>query len=327
MISPRRSLRLPILLAIVMIVMVIALTVGWVLQSVLSALQNDAAAPLYWTLLSVGSTFFALILGGTICYLVLSIKAINLTRRQSNFIASVTHELKSPIASLKLYLQTLDRHVLSDKDREEFQQYMLEDVERLDHLINHLLDAAQLDHPQVEADVDDVELDKLLHNCAEAVCIRYQVPHDTIRFQLQACQIRTSRLDVDMIFRNLIDNAVKYAGSPPRVDISLHIDPRSQTSIIQIRDNGQGIPPALRRKIFGRFVRLGLELERKKPGTGLGLYIVRTLVRRLAGRVSVTGAEPGPGTIFEVQLPLDQLRGRADRSVRANQETDSTKAT
>ena len=106
-----------------------------------------------------------------------------------------------------------------------------------------------------------------------------------------------------MIFRNLLDNAVKYAGSVPQVDVSVTMDAAGQHTVTRIRDNGQGIPFKLRRKIFGRFERLGLELERKKPGTGLGLYIVRILVRRLSGRVFVLNADDGPGTVFEVRLP------------------------
>ena len=149
MITPRRSLRLPIILAIVMIVMLVALIVGWVILAAVRAREGTSYPGLYWTLLSVGTTFLVVVLGGTICYLVLSIKTINLNRRQTNFIASVTHELKSPITSLKLYLQTLGRHQVSIEERAEFQQYMLDDVERLDHLINHLLDAAQLEKRSV----------------------------------------------------------------------------------------------------------------------------------------------------------------------------------
>jgi len=299
MITPRRTLHLPIALAIVMIVLLVALIVGWVLLAL--GISNNPA--LYWTLLSVGTTFLVAVLGGTICYLVLSIKAINLTRRQSNFIASVTHELKSPIASLKLYLQTLDRHQVSEPERAEFQQYMLEDVDRLDHLINHLLDAAQLEKRRMEEDVESIDLPDLLRECAESVCLRYRVPLETIRLDVVPCQLRATRIDADMIFRNLLDNAVKYAGTEPQVDVSVNMDSAMQHTVTRIRDNGQGIPPPMRRKIFGRFERLGLELERKKPGTGLGLYIVRTLVRRLSGRVIVLNADDGPGTVFEVRLP------------------------
>ena len=106
-----------------------------------------------------------------------------------------------------------------------------------------------------------------------------------------------------MIFRNLIDNAVKYSGAEPSVQISLRLTPEAGLTVTRIQDNGRGIPPPMRRKIFGRFVRLGLELEREKPGTGLGLYIVRTLVRRIGGRIQVSDADDGSGTAFEVQLP------------------------
>jgi len=105
-----------------------------------------------------------------------------------------------------------------------------------------------------------------------------------------------------MIFRNLIDNAVKYAGTPPKVSVSLRSN--AGNAVVEISDNGEGIPKGLRQKVFGRFVRLGEELQRKKPGTGLGLYIVRTLVRRLGGKVKVLDRDRKSGTVFEVRIPL-----------------------
>src|SRR4029078_2464615 len=109
----RRSLRLPITLGVVMLVLLVALLVGWILLTIFGALQSEQTAGLYWALLSVGTTSLAFVLFGVVMYLTLSIKTINLTRRQSNFIDSVTHELKSPIASLKLYVQTLSRRQMS----------------------------------------------------------------------------------------------------------------------------------------------------------------------------------------------------------------------
>jgi signal transduction histidine kinase len=105
-----------------------------------------------------------------------------------------------------------------------------------------------------------------------------------------------------LIFRNLLDNAVKYGGSEPEVVIESRRS-ADQTAVVRIADNGSGIPPRWRRKVFGRFVRLGVELEREKAGTGLGLHIVRTLVRQLRGKIYVRSREPGPGTVFEVVLP------------------------
>jgi signal transduction histidine kinase len=132
--------------------------------------------------------------------------------------------------------------------------------------------------------------------------VSYRVPPATVRVDVEPCIVRARRIDLSIIFRNLIDNAVKYAGPQPQVEVTLGPGPGGQ-AVICISDNGRGIPPRMRRKIFRRFVRLGLELEREKPGTGLGLYIVRTLVRRLRGRIQVRDRRSGPGSTFEVQLP------------------------
>jgi two-component system, OmpR family, phosphate regulon sensor histidine kinase PhoR len=298
----RRSLSLPILLAIGMITLLVVLTVGWSLVTVFGALKDSDRAGLYWALLTIGSTFILLLLVGVILYLILSIKAINLTQRQSNFIDSVTHELKSPIASMKLYLQTLSRHQVSQQMQADFHRFMLEDLERLDHLINQMLDAGRLDAERVKGDEEDVDLAALLRDCAASVCMNYRVPPETVRLEIEPNVVVARRVDLDVIFRNLLDNAIKYAGSPPRVEVSVRRNDDGPV-VVQIADNGRGIPLHFRRKIFGRFVRLGLELEREKPGTGLGLYIARTLVRRLRGQIRVRDPEKGPGTVFEVQLP------------------------
>jgi two-component system, OmpR family, phosphate regulon sensor histidine kinase PhoR len=300
--SARRSLSLPITLAIVMIALLVVLTVGWVLLAVTGALQDPNFSGVYWATLSIGSTFILLLIVGVVLYLILSIKAINLTRRQSNFIDSVTHELKSPIASMKLYLQTLNRHQVNPELQADFHRFMLEDLERLDHLINQMLDAGRLDAARAENETEDVELSSLLSDCAAAVCLSYRVPGNLVLLDIESCIVPGRRIDLDIIFRNLIDNAVKYAGSPPQVEVRLRAGRQGQV-VTRIADNGRGIPSHLRRKIFGRFVRLGQELERDKPGTGLGLYIARTLVHRHHGRIRVHDPERGPGTVFEVQLP------------------------
>src|SRR5689334_22662009 len=124
----RRSLRWPVTLGIVLIVLVVLLTIGWVFVNVL--LANKTAYPgAYWAMLAVGSTFLLLVLVGVVIYLILTVKAIRLNQRQSNFIDAVTHELKSPIASLKLYLQTMSRHQVSADEQKNFNRTMLADVE------------------------------------------------------------------------------------------------------------------------------------------------------------------------------------------------------
>lgn len=298
----RRSLGWPITLGVVMIVLLIALTVGWILLAV-AAIRVDTGA--FWAILTLGTTFLALVLVGVVLYLWLSIKEINLNRRQANFIDSVTHELKSPIASLKLYLQTMRRHPLGEEERVEFTDFMLEDVERLDALITHLLEAARLDQQPVEDESVDIDLSQLLRSCAEAACKRYRLPAETIQMNLETAVVRAVHVDLEIIFRNLVDNALKYSGDDPQVEIECLVDD-DETAITRISDNGPGIPLSFRNKIFWRFYRIGSELERSKSGTGLGLYIVQTLVRRLRGKVIVSGRGSLPGTVFEVRLPLSK---------------------
>lgn len=294
--------KLPITLGVVMIVLLVVLLVGWVLLLVFNAITNERSAAFYWSALSVGSVFYVFLLVGVSLYLALSVKAINLNRRQSNFISSVTHELKSPIASMKLYLQTLDRHQVSPEQQSDFHRAMLEDVERLDHLIDQVLDAGRLETRPPSKDLQDVRLDDVLRDCAQTTCVRYRAEPETIRLELHPCSVRARRVDLDMIFRNLLDNAVKYGGNPPRIVVTLD-GAHSGRAVVRVEDNGRGIPPRMRRKVFGRFVRLGLELHRDRPGTGLGLYIAWTLVHRLRGKIRITDPPQSPGTVFEVELP------------------------
>ena len=289
----RRSIKLPITLAVVMISLLVALTVGWIVLNIWQA---------SYAMLTIGAVSFLLILVGVVVYLTLSIKAINITRRQSNFIDSVTHELKSPIASLKLYLQTLSRRNVSEAERFEFYKLMLEDVDRLDSLINHVLDAARLERGGAAAEAVDIELDQLLRRCGESVCARYRQPESCLHFDLHPCVVHGNYVDMELIFNNLLDNAFKYGGDPNEVHVQL-AELYNGRVVVRISDNGDGIPIRQRQKIFGRFVRLGAELERERPGTGLGLYIVRTLVQRFGGRIRVRGRDKAKGTTFEVTLP------------------------
>ncbi len=297
----RRSLRLPITLGVVMIVLVVVLLVGWVILAIAGALADDKRPAFYWTFLTVGASFLVTVLAGVITYLTLSVKAINLNRRQSNFIDSVTHELKSPITSLKLYLQTLNRRAVPESERAHFNEIMLDDVERLDTLINQLLTAARLERGEARDDPTSVRIDEIIGKCVADVCLRHRRPTDIVHLVLEACTLECQAVDLDLALRNLIDNAVKYAGDQPEVWITL--SQVGQDAVISIEDNGNGIPPHMRRKVFGRFVRLGVELEREKPGTGLGLYITGTLVRQLKGKIRIKDGRNGNGTLFEMTLP------------------------
>jgi signal transduction histidine kinase len=199
---------------------------------------------------------------------------------------------------------------VGQQEQANFYGFMLEDLDRLDRLINQMLDAGRLESGRTDSDVEDVPLASLLQDCARTVCLRYRLPPQTVQLELQACAVRGRPVDLDIVFRNLIDNAVKYAGAEPRVEVKLRLTGDGR-AITRIADNGRGIPHHLRRRIFGRFERLGLELERTQPGTGLGLYLARNSVERLRGRIRVRDREPGPGTVFEVQLPARAVENAA----------------
>ena len=222
-----------------------------------------------YALLSIGTTFIGVLLAGTIIYLVLTIKTINLNRRQSNFIDSVTHELKSPIASMKLYLQTLSRrHGERGRARPLLPLHgrRPRPARRPDQPVARRRPAGRrTDRRRPRGR----PLDVLLRDCASTVGLHYRIAAEVFQFELQPCTIRAWRVDLDILFRNLIDNAVKYAGSEPRVGIHLRRTADGR-AIVRISDNGRGIPGRFRRQIFRRFERLGLELERERPRHQLG---------------------------------------------------------
>lgn len=300
----RKSLKWPILVATLMIISVVGLTVGWVLLNVFSALdpQKNNRAEIYWILLSVGAILFAFLLAGVILYLIWIIQNINLNRRQSNFIDAVTHELKTPIASLKLYLQTLNRRSVEGPQRQQFYQTMMEDVDRLDRLINQLLDVARLQRVDQEPMPKEwVSIDMVIRDNIASLTKQHGISSDVFRFSDCDCELFVQRVDLDVLLRNVMDNAIKYASASPEVEIRVECD--KDQAVINVSDNGVGIPRHLRRKIFSRFYRAGDELERKKPGVGLGLFLVRSIVDKLRGSITVAERGKGGGTTFVIRIP------------------------
>lgn len=255
----------------------------------------------WWSALAIGTVAFTLILVGLVLYVYLTIKERRLNLRQANFVDSVTHELKSPIASLRLYLETLRMRATSEEQREEFYATMEAELSRLDDLINELLEVARLDVIGQESAAEEVELRPLLETCAEVVLRRHaRVGRELFSIEGEG-KITASRVALEIIFTNLLDNALKYGGDPPRVHVSLTPGDKDRL-LVTIMDNGPGIPVQERKRIFGLFYRGGDELQRRKKGTGLGLFIVHTLVRRIKGRISVRNREEGSGSVFAVEL-------------------------
>ena len=295
----RRHLSLPIWSSVVLMTINIALMAVLLVQLVHQSL---------WLALTLGSVALGISLFGMSFYSFLTIKEIQLNRRQSNFVDSVTHELKTPIAALRLYLDTLILREPDAKDRQDFYGTMNSELMRLDGLINQLLEVARLDAVGHQKEAETVLLEDILRSCAEAACLHHkQEVSEVFQFEILPLALTSRRMLLEMIFGNLLDNAVKYGGSPPRVTVHAFARGRDRV-VVRVRDNGPGVAPENRRRIFKLFFRGSDELQRTKTGTGLGLYIVRTLVTLLKGRVAVVDAESGAGSIFEVTLPGRQLQ-------------------
>lgn len=290
----RSTLHLPITLSVVLMVLNATLMVCWIILM---------AQTTGWGALITGVIVFAVILVGLSFYMVLMIKEVRLNQRQANFVDSVTHELKSPIASLRLYLETLQMRPVSEAQRNEFYQVMEEELERLDHLITQLLEVGRLDAIGQQSEPEELALDDLLQKCGATACaLHKRNPAETLQFDLQPVKLVARRLVVESVFQNLIDNAIKYGGDPPVVDVQLRLTDRGHV-VVRISDNGGGVPPELRKRVFGLFFRGGSELTRRQKGTGLGLYIVYVLVRHLKGRISIHDRIGATGSVFEVDLP------------------------
>lgn len=289
----RLSLHLPVTLNVTLMALNVVLMVCWIV--VLARFQT-------WSMLTIGTVAFSLILIGLSVYLVFSIKSWRLQLQQQNFVDSVTHELKSPIASLRLYLETLQMRSMTDSQRAEFYRTMEGEVKRLDHLISQLLEVGRLDAIGQQAAPEDILLEPLLRSCASSACANQKRSVDVVHFDLQPAIVHARRIVLEMIFGNLIDNALKYAAEDPQVEVQVRVAGQNRV-IARVSDNGAGVPTHLRKKIFHLFYRGGKELERRQKGAGLGLYIVRTLVHLLKGKVTVLDRPNGPGSVFEVELP------------------------
>jgi signal transduction histidine kinase len=210
-------------------------------------------------------------------------------------------------------LQTLDLRAVSVDQQREFHRFMLEDVQRLDSLIDHLLAVARLDHVERDELLEDVPVAELLTKCADEIRRRYELSIDQVRLDVAPCVVRGRPRDLEMVFVNLLDNAAKYGAQVPQMQVQASA-PTDKQVVIKISDNGKGVNFDLRRKIFKRFYRGGSELERTTKGIGLGLYIVKSLISKMKGKIHTHGRGPLGGATFEVELPGRALERPIDES-------------
>lgn len=299
----RRSIGLPLTLGITLSVVAAALLVGWQILVVgdLGPVTRGLTG-LHWTFIILGSVFFLLLIVGLILLCAWLVREMRLNQRQQAFLDAVTHEMKTPLASLRLYLETLDRRDPDAERRHAFLAKMGEDVTRLEHTVEQVLAAARAEARR-PARPEAVELPALLSECIAELRERHGLPAEAVRLHAAApAAAWGAPSELALVFRNLLENAVKYSEPPVDVRVSVETAPDGRIRV-EIADRGIGIEPRELRKIFQRFYRAGRDVQRQVAGLGLGLFIVRNLVRRQGGRVEATSEGSGQGSRFRVVLP------------------------
>jgi signal transduction histidine kinase len=303
------SISVPIVLASVAVPLAIALLVGWTLIFAQN-LAGGATAQNVW-LLVLGSVAFITILTVLVMFAIFLVREILEVRRQNSFIDSVTHELKSPLASIKLGLQTMGRSALPGHKRELLRTMMLDDVDRLSDFIDDVLQASRLAHDRVGMDLSEVDMSAMVDECVDSVAARHHLADEAIRVEIEpGLIVRTDRSALLVVIRNLIDNAVKYSESDVHVVVSARQSERGGV-LLEVRDRGIGIPEKELKRVFHRFYRVPSESVRSRRGTGLGLFVVSALVRNLGGRVEAESEGPGHGTTMRVSLPAQSAAPQA----------------
>ena len=258
--------------------------------------------------LLVGILLFALIIAGLIVYTVFLVMEIKRNEDHDTFINSVTHELKTPLASIRLYLDTLKARPVSDAQRNQFYDVMLADVDRLHHTVDQVLKAGVAREKKRRAAARaPLDIGVLARECVDLAVTRHHLQAGAIALEAHdgaSLMVRGDAEELRTVVTNLLDNAVKYSGSDVRVTVSLAA-PSPDTIWVRVQDRGVGIPRKQLKRIFNRFYRVQARGIRQVKGTGLGLYIVRTIARSHGGRVFAQSEGEGRGATFTVELPRE----------------------
>jgi len=293
--SRRKSIAFFITLGASLVALAVALNVGWILLN-----------PREVALLVFGIIFFGLIITGLVLNTTFLIREIRRNEQHDAFINAVTHELKTPLASIRLYLQTLKARELEESKRQEFYDAMLADNDRLVQTVEQVLRAGQSGQRRRTLNLRKVDVGNLARECVDLTRIRHNLGADAVQFVESVNGERPQvKADVDELraaISNLLDNAVKY--SVKDVQISVAVETLNDKKVaVRIEDSGIGIPAAQLKRIFKRFYRVPGRMMARIKGTGLGLFIVSSVVARHGGKVFAESEGPGHGSRFTIELP------------------------
>src|SRR5947209_7265281 len=254
--------------------------------------------------LVLGIIFFGVIIAGLVLNTIFLVREIRRNEQQDSFLNAVTHELKTPITSIRLYLETLERRQLDEGQRRNFYRVMLDDTDRLLGTVEQVLKAGEV-RGNTEKNWQDVNFSVLVREAVDLARLRHALPPQSLRFSSESATdiiLLGNLVELRTVLANLLENAVKYSGQQREIVVEV-LTPDMDTVLLRVKDNAVGIPRAELKRIFKRFYRVHSRATEQVKGTGLGLFIVRSIVRRHGGDITAESAGEGLGTTFIVRLP------------------------
>ncbi len=291
----RRSVIFFTVFGICLVAITVALNVGWVV--------------LNWrtgVLAVLGAVFFLLIIAGLVLNTIFLVREIRRNEQHDSFINAVTHELKTPVASIRLYLQTLQTRDLGEAKRQEFYRIMLDDSDRLLHTIEQVLRAGSAGFRFHRRGRTRVDLGEVARECVALTRTRFHLAEDAVGYaeHLEAGRpiVLGEPDELKAAIYNLLDNAVKYSPDPIKIDVEL-AEEGGRRLAVRVTDAGVGISPEEINRIFRRFYRVPPSMALRTKGSGLGLFIVRSIAKKHGGRAYAASPGAGRGSTFTLLLP------------------------
>lgn len=291
----RKSIAFFIALGAALISVILLLYIGWVLLNWRAGI-----------LLFFGVLLLAMIISGVVLNTIFLVREIRRNEQHDAFINAVTHELKTPVASIRLYLETLLTRTVDEKKRNEFYRIMLDDSDRLLATIEQVLRTGRVGPANRVVNSSDVDLNNLVEECLRRARTLHKLQPNCFTYRsASAITVLGDPDELRAAVSNLIDNAVKYSGADVNVIVELSkID--GQYAALSVKDQGMGIPKGELKRIFKRFYRAPGPHTTRLKGTGLGLYIVRSVAKRHGGRAWAESEGPGRGSKFVFQVPISK---------------------
>jgi two-component system, OmpR family, sensor histidine kinase SenX3 len=295
--SRRGTIVFFVCLGIGLVSLAVALNVGWI---ILNWRQG--------VLLFFGIIFFALIIAGMIVNTSFLVRELRRSEQHDSFINAVTHELKTPVASIRLHLETLQRLDLPESQKQEFYRLMLSDTDRLTETVEQVLRAGRAGDKKAGREKSvAVDFPQVVRECMDAARTRHHLPPESLCYEEVSSngagiRVLGSAEDLRTAVFNILDNAIKYSGDDVQVRVSLNLPDEKRIALI-VHDRGIGIPADDMKSIFKRFYRVSHRSLAHVKGTGLGLFIVKSIAQKHGGKVFAESEGEGKGTTVTMELP------------------------